>query len=359
MRILMAIATALLLSHAAQAQRPTVDELAATFGLKLDIGEFSFPRRLSVEAFGAKCDGRADDTAALRAATDAVPPEGATVVFPSQRTCIVSDQIGLRSNTRIQGDRSTIKGTDGSRGAFVIHGNQSRIEINGMRFVWPVGHPEVHIITLHSGASDVVIRGNESVGAGNFTAVIGARRVVTIDNKVTDVSNACLDHWGSYNDVYVVGNTCATTNRKVKELAGIQLTGMTTDYKEAHASGALVAYNTVYFNSPTQGQAIMINGADRGGANDRIVVTRNNIFMGPGVRAWGILVTGHSGSGIISLNYLDGNHGTYSAVGVFGPQASRWTIEQNQTANWLSGQKPLFDAKESKLFGNITADSVH
>jgi hypothetical protein len=48
-----------------------------------------------------------------------------------------------------------------------------------------------------------VIKGNESVGAGNFTAVIGARRVLTIDNKVSDASNACLDHWGSYSDVYV------------------------------------------------------------------------------------------------------------------------------------------------------------
>ena len=357
MRVLIVTATALLLSHAAQAQRPTVDQLAATFGLKLDIGEFSFPRRLSVEAFGAKCDGKIDDTAALHAAADAVPPDGANLLFPPG-TCIISEPIPLRSNTRIQGNRTTIKGTPQAKGAFVIFGGNSRIEISGMRFVWPVGLPDAHIITLHSGASDVVIKGNESVGAGNFTAVIGARRVLTIDNKVSEASNACLDHWGSYSDVYVVGNICSTTNEKVKELAGIQLTGMATDLREAHAGGALVAYNTVHFNSPTQGQAIMINGADHGGTNDRIVVTRNNVFMGPGVQAWGILVTGHSGSGIISSNYLDGNRGTYSAIGVFGPHASGWTIEHNQIANWLSGRKPLFDAKQSKLSGNVTAEGA-
>ena len=196
-----------------------------------------------------------------------------------------------------------------------------------------------------------MIKGNESVGAGNFTAVIGARRVLTIDNKVSDASNACLDHWGSYSDVYVVGNICSTTNEKVKELAGIQLTGMATDLREAHAGGALVAYNTVHFNSPTQGQAIMINGADRGGTNDRIVVTRNNIFMGSGVRAWGILVTGHSGSGT-SVERFDGNRGTYSAIGVFGPHASGWTTE-NRSPTAARTEAPVRQATKPT---KVTAD---
>lgn len=57
---------------------------------------------LSVTSFGAKCDGKKDDTAAIRAALNAANA-GDTVTFPANKTCKITDSISPKGSTTLQG----------------------------------------------------------------------------------------------------------------------------------------------------------------------------------------------------------------------------------------------------------------
>lgn len=68
---------------------------------------------LSVTSFNAKCDGKKDDTVAIRAALSAAQP-GDTVTFPSNRTCKISGELRPKSGTTLQsgaGSRIVLTGS--------------------------------------------------------------------------------------------------------------------------------------------------------------------------------------------------------------------------------------------------------
>lgn len=56
----------------------------------------------SVTTYGAKCDGRKDDTAAIQAAL-AAANGGDTVIFPANKTCKVTDELRPKAGTALQG----------------------------------------------------------------------------------------------------------------------------------------------------------------------------------------------------------------------------------------------------------------
>lgn len=66
-----------------------------------DAGAGSPDDVVSVTAFGALCDGAADDTKAVRAALTAAQARGARLLFP--RPCRVTDTIAVPSNSRLFG----------------------------------------------------------------------------------------------------------------------------------------------------------------------------------------------------------------------------------------------------------------
>jgi polygalacturonase len=62
---------------------------------------------IDVTGFGAKCDGRNDDTVPLRNAAAAVPPSGGILQFP-KGVCTTRGTIYLKSHTHVQGDSTTL-----------------------------------------------------------------------------------------------------------------------------------------------------------------------------------------------------------------------------------------------------------
>lgn len=57
---------------------------------------------VSVTSFGAKCDGKKDDTIAIRAALAAAQP-GDVVSFPANKTCKITDELRPKAGTTLQG----------------------------------------------------------------------------------------------------------------------------------------------------------------------------------------------------------------------------------------------------------------
>ncbi|MEA2703024.1 MAG: hypothetical protein QOD63_969, partial [Actinomycetota bacterium] len=72
---------------------------------------------VSIKAFGAKGNGRTDDTKAIQAALDAVPEGGGTVLVPRGTYRIGAPVLIRRNGTRFQGvgTQSVLKLRDGVR----------------------------------------------------------------------------------------------------------------------------------------------------------------------------------------------------------------------------------------------------
>ena len=301
---------------------------------------------VNVRDYGAKCDGTTDDTAAIRAAAAAVPATGGTIVF-SGGICMIADATSLHSNTTVRGQGATIQNLPpaswrhGVNQAFSING-ASNVTIEGMRFAYQhsvYNGGAAHIIEA-IGSTNVTVRNNVSDGGGDFLASIGSNHVLSDGNVVTNVSNGCFDHWGGSADVRVVNNYCTTLSSAGTGVGAVQFTGIgNTDGGAAFNSGFYAAGNTIYINT-TGGQAFEINGSASGGADDRLIITGNKIFIT--ALAWGVLVTGNSNHGIIANNYIEATAPTvYGAVNVVSP-ATGWNVVGNIAYEVQAGSNGVF-----------------
>ena len=323
---------ALLASHAGLAQRAALPPLQAA-GPVLD-----------VKSFGARCDGKGDDTAAIRAAAAAVPAAGGTIVFASG-TCLVSNTVALKSNTSVLGRGATIKNLPpaawphGVEGVFEMKG-VANVTIEGMRFAWQHGTYNggaAHILQAEQ-ASHIVIRNNISDGGGDFMAVIGSSDVLMEGNRATEVDNSCYDAWGGATHIRVVNNFCSTTTRVHPGVGAIQFTGIATDQSPAFNQDFYAAGNIVYINTPN-GQAFEINGSPKGGANDSIIITGNKIFIG--AHAWGVLVT-HASNGEISNNTIVATVPMVHGAVHVAATATNWKVIGNIASNITAGANGVF-----------------
>jgi hypothetical protein len=317
---------------------------------------------VNAQDYGARCDGHRDDTQALRLAAAAIPSMGGALIFSAGTgNCMVSGPIRLKSNTHVIGLGATMQNlpwdawTPPGVGTTLLLSGVTNITIQGMRFQYQHSFYNgggAHIVeAVHS--SNIVLRDNVSDGGGDFLASIGSSNVLSEDNIVTNVDNACFDHWGGSNNIRVTNNYCTAYDpARHGGVGAIQFTGINTDGSAALNYNFYAAGNTVYINA-VNGQAITLNGAAKGGSDDKQIITGNHIYVT--VPAWGILVTGNANNGIIANNYIDGSGGVnFSAIKVASP-ARNWTISGNIADGMRSGGNGVFVNSGS---GGLLANNI-
>ncbi len=311
--------------------RGTTRNVAALICLIATFHPAAAATTINVTKFGAKCDGKFNDTAALQLAAQAVPEAGGVLQF-SPGICVVSAATPLKSNTRVAGQNTTIRNlppaawAHGVGGAFVING-ATNVTIEGMRFSWQHGFYNggvAHIIEA-TNASHVVIRHNVSDGGGDFAAFIGSSNIVMAGNQVTEVDNSCFDSWGGARQVRVIDNRCSTTTRTHPGVGAVQFTGIRTDFGPAINTGFYAARNDITINTPN-GQAFEINGSPKGGANQDITIEDNHIVIA--AHAWGVLVT-YAAHGKIAHNRIDMSVADILGAIYVAETAPDWEISDN------------------------------
>lgn len=303
---------------------------------------------VNVKDYGAKGDGVTDDTASIQAAVAAIPTTGATLLFP-HGTYLISNSSALPSNASVVGEGAKIvaapaaswSGGAHQGSAFTGATSASNIQVSGLNFSWAYGDGTPHILQFAATNSNIVVTNNVSDGSGDFVAMVGTTNTLIEGNSVTNVSNACYDHWGSAQDARVIGNYCSTYASAGSGLGAIQFTGIATGGGAANSAGFICLGNTIFVNGGSAPQAIIINGPSTGGSDNRFIVENNKIVIANATSSWGVLVSGLANNGIISNNYFEGNAGSYSAVSV-ASTATNVSVSGNRAYNWQAGSNGVF-----------------
>lgn len=151
--LLQCMVSALLLPWPSRAQDASAAEARARGGTRVD-----------VRAYGARGDGRHDDTVAFRAAIDALPPAGGTVQVPAGDYLLDPVRgVRLRSRMHLQmdaGARLLAKPNAAAR-AYVLEASDVRdVEISGGRIV---GERDAHLGTTGEWGHAIMVRGASRV----------------------------------------------------------------------------------------------------------------------------------------------------------------------------------------------------
>lgn len=324
-------------------------------------------------AYGAKGDGTTDDTNAIKAAVAAVAGGGA-VYFPPGNY-LVSGKVAIPSNVALFAQRGTawmVSAPAASWGAsgidtlfynsavnssnWTLTGTNINITVKGLGFTFPQGASNygggfAHILNFW-GVTNLTIQDCISDGAANFVAIQGCTASKCDGNVITNVSNAGIDHWQGTTDASCTNNSITTLPAASAGCAAIQFTGINTDQTAATTTGFICTDNFIHIQH-TNGQGIILNGHNSGGADDKILVANNKIVVDTGVASWGVLVTGLAHHGIITNNYFEGSVGN-AAIGVFAA-ASSWTVCGNRVNTWIDNGSGTIQvtATASTIYGNI------
>lgn len=185
---------------------------------------------IDVVMFGARCDGVADDSAALRAAANAVTTAGAELRFP-RATCMISQTIYLKSHTHVHGYGTTLLATaqwspDHEHGFAMLENMHyapevmidTDISISGITFDYgqfgqvtvPAGGK--HAVRF-SFASNILVIGNvfQMRGAEDAVAGIGVIGMRVQGNKAYEFRNCAYDFWFGSSHVQLMNNYGETT----------------------------------------------------------------------------------------------------------------------------------------------------
>lgn len=320
---------------------------------------------ISVFECGAKGDGT-DQTTAIQNCAEKLSAGGGTLFFP-KGNYVISDSTAVPSDTRILGEGfgslitaaadATWPGVTITSAFNNLNGNN--IIVERMHFAYPMLAGQANHILNFSGTSHVEIVDNVSSGGGDFAAFIGASDIYETGNVVTNVTNSCYDHWGGSTDVRVIGNYCSTYAGAGSGVGAIQFTGINTNGSAANNAGLVAVGNEIYINNGNAPQGIIINGHERRGHDDNVIIADNKIVVQNGHSAWGILVSGHANNISIHDNYCEGGttrEGDYSCVGAFSP-ATGVDIHNNTADNWQAPAQGVF--VNTAVGGSIHDNAAH
>lgn len=195
----------------------------------LSAGQEHFSRTIKVADFGARCDGVADDTAAIRSAANAIPTAGAILHFPSG-VCVTHGTIYLKSHTHVLGDRTTLLAAppwtaDHKYGYAIIENvhhdadsiTDEDISIRGMTFDYGAFAPVVtpgggkHAVRFEY-VRNVVVQSNLFMlrGAEDAVAGLGVDNMLVQDNSAYEFRNCAYDFWSAPTNVRIIGNYAET-----------------------------------------------------------------------------------------------------------------------------------------------------
>lgn len=186
-------------------------------------------KTISVADFGAKCDGAADDTVAMRAAANAIPPSGAVLQFP-RGVCVTHGTIYLKSHTHVRGDQTTLLAASPWRADYRfgyalmenVHYDSTAIldediSIQAMifdygtvaGFVTPAGGKHAirfdFVLNARVESDIFLLRGAEDAVAG-----VGVNSMLVRGNSAYEFGNCAYDFWSAPANVHVIGNYAET-----------------------------------------------------------------------------------------------------------------------------------------------------
>jgi hypothetical protein len=324
----------------------------------------SAERVVNVLRYGATGNGVTDDTAAIARALDSFSASGGVLLVPAGNY-LISGINPLPSNTHLRCEHAvfTAAKADQWRGGRITSAfgatQGSNFEVSGCKFVFPYGTPRygggyAHVLRFEF-VSNVNIHHNVFDGGGDAVADIGTRDTWETFNTATNVSNACYDHWGGFSNAHTDHNVCSTLSTAWKGVGGIQFTGIAKGGGIAYSDMFEAIGNTIYINNAHDPQCILINGSKDGGSDDHGRIVGNTCVVTGGNRAWGILVSGNASHGEIADNTLQGNDGSYAAIGVL-PGASDWNVHDNRAFGWIAGRKGVFfnNGSDGGLTNNVS-----
>lgn len=191
---------------------------------------------IDVAGYGAKCDGVTNDTAALRAAANAVPASGATLTFPRGRTCVIRGTIYLKSHTTVDGNGATLLASmpwatsmpygyalmeNVNHGDFLAETNpviDTNITVRNLTFdygnVAPMPTPNggKHALRFRF-ARNITVKNNifQVRRAENAVAGVGVDKMLVQGNFAYDFRNCAYDFWHGPSNVEVIGNFAQTS----------------------------------------------------------------------------------------------------------------------------------------------------
>jgi hypothetical protein len=174
---------------------------------------------VEVTAFGARCDGKSNDQAALAAAAQHVGEAGGGTIRLPAGTCVHDFRIDLRSKTALIGqgwDRTVLKRTRPKIASIRIHGKADApvrdVLVADLRIVGVSGFRQgyqkgAHAVEIQH-ADGVTIRQvwASQIGAEAFYAAGRSRRIEFLFNRATDIGHNGFNFNGSMSDSKVVGN---------------------------------------------------------------------------------------------------------------------------------------------------------
>lgn len=320
---------------------------------------------INVKTYGAKGDGRTDDTASIKKALAEGAAKQATVYFP-KGTYLVNpkDPLTVSSNTKVLGDgaSSIIKASTRDFGWELMRVSGSNIEINNISLD---GNKLVNRVLVVSGGS---------------TNVKISKAIVANASHSTKSSS---DYYtGVLSGILVYGNTSniQIDGSEVKNIVALNPTGgsliargiyVTTTWgkSEAAAANVSITNNYIHHIGPADdGDGIYYEdpNMDSGNGVDTNSVISNNRFDNNAKRAikiyaQGITVTGNQ----ITNSYLQNNYyksgsdkgklapDMYSAISVYG---SNNTVKQN-TIGGVGSFYAAIEVGASETVTNIVINS--
>jgi hypothetical protein len=316
------------------------------------------PVVLSVARFGAVGNGAADDTDAIQAAVDALPP-GGTLRFPPLVYRIAGDR-GIRLKDRIRlelgGATLVAANVDGARcRLFLLQGTRDVLISGGTLAGSRLGAPEWGVGILASDAEDLVIQGVTLRGFFTDGILItgnrGCRRV-TLRNVLSESNRRSALSVVAASGVRVEFGTFRGSEGQSPE-AGINVEPNTNgEVRDVRIVGSTIVGNRGVGLYVHRGLGRVVAGAvvenalvrdnDQGIVADGVtdlVLQGNRVFAHAGPSRSGIAL-GARTTGRVAGNRVEGNRRGIVSIG-----ASNVTIEANQVTGLGPTRAPAEDSE--------------
>ncbi len=301
-----------------------------------------------ITAYGAKCNGVADDTAGLQAAAAAANTAGGGTIIIPAGNCVISNTTTLHSNTTVSGYGGTLTavapgswaGTVNEQ-AFILAASSSNVTIQGIYFSYPVSNGGCQVITLNTTSSRITIKDNISNNCGDFVANTGGTDVLITHNRAYNCTNACYDNWSNATNTTITDNLATALGANSR---GIEFTGLTTALTAATSTNLVATGNTIYLLSTSQ-QGINVDGLTSSCAGNAAqtygTIANNHIFSTSGHATYGILLRFCSNNWNVHDNIIisDGTSMSDAAIAA-NSDSNNVRIHHNHVYNWnnqLSG----------------------
>lgn len=270
-----------------------VGAASADDALFLSADKVPIAQTIRVADFGAKCDGTADDTVAMRTAADAIPPTGAVLQFPSG-VCVTRGTIYLKSHTHGRGNQTTMLAAspwsaDYKTGYALMENvhydtnsiKDEDISIKKMIFDYGVFAPFAtpaggkHAVRFEY-VRDAVVESNLFLlrGAEDAVAGLGVDNMLVQGNSAYEFRNCAYDFWTAPTNVRVIGNYAET--EKSAQMVNFNPERGNRREAGAVARGLVMSGNTLVVTG-AQAVASMIEPLGPGTLVRDITITENRL----------------------------------------------------------------------------------